>query len=188
MNLNAQDYLDLVESGKRICFFDIESTGFKGDYNSTLVVSVKPFDGKPKSFVVNQVGSDIGIVLAAKKELESYHCWVSYYGKGFDIPFLNTRLLRYGKMPIEQRHHLDLYFSLKYNLATSRKGLGHMARWLLDNNDQKMDVGPQIWAEIAHKPGNLKLMRTRCESDCAVLEQLYNKTRHLVKEIKRGGI
>ena len=42
MQLDAQDFLRLVESNKSLGFVDIESTGFRGDYNSVLVVSVLP--------------------------------------------------------------------------------------------------------------------------------------------------
>ncbi len=188
MQINVPDYLEMVEESKKICFFDIESTGLKGDYGSILVVSVKPYGEKPKSFVVNQIGNDVGIVMAAKEELEKYHCWVSFYGKGFDIPMLNTRLLKWKKKPIDPRHHIDLYFSLKHNLNTTRKSLAHLTRFLNVKSDQKIDVNPDVWAEIGLDPKNKQLMKVRCESDCTILENLYDTTKHLIKDIKRGGI
>lgn len=130
MQIDPQRFLRLAEQAKRICFFDIEATGLRGDYNSVLVVSVRPFDGEAKSFVVDRPGLDFKVMKAAKAELEKYDAWVSYYGKGFDIPMLNTRLLRWRLEPIEKRHHIDLYFTLKSNLLMAHRSQAHLLEWL----------------------------------------------------------
>jgi uncharacterized protein YprB with RNaseH-like and TPR domain len=182
VQLDSQVFLDLVEDAHKICFVDIESTGLKGDYNSALVVSVKPYNLKPVSFSVKQPGYDIKVVRDAKECMESFACWVTYYGKGFDIPFLNTRLLRWSQEPIAKRPHIDMYYSLKYNLLTGRKSQAHLLRFL-DCDQQKMDMSPTEWTEVL-ATGDTKRMVLRCESDTAGLESLYKKTRHLIKEIK----
>lgn len=185
MQLDAQYYLDLAESAKDIVFFDIESTGFKADYGSTLVVSLKPYGKKAFSFPVTQVGNDQKVVREAKEALESFGCWVGFYSKGFDIPFLNTRLLKWGRDPIEPRYHVDMFYTLKHHTAMSRKSLAQFAGFL-DLEDKKFGVSPNVWSEIAMTPSHMKTMIRRCESDCEVLEQLYDKTRHVIREIKRG--
>ena len=115
--MSRQHYLNIAEKSNDLLFFDIESTGFKADYGSTLVISCKPFGMKATSFPVIQVGNDKKIIREAKEMMENYGCWVSFYGKGFDIPFLNTRLLKWGIKPIEKRLHLDLFFTLKHNTS-----------------------------------------------------------------------
>lgn len=185
MNLEPKDFLRLVEKAKTLVFFDIEATGLKGDYNSILVVSVKPYGLKPESFSVLQVGNDKRVVREAKERLEAADCWVGYYSKGFDIPMLNTRLLRWGLPPIEKRPHLDLYFTLKSNILTGRRSQAHLLRWL-GTAEQKMDVGADVWAEMGLDFNkNIKTMIQRCESDTAGLEGLYNATKHLVRELKK---
>lgn len=183
MQLDAQEFLGLAEDAHKICFVDIESTGLKGDYNSTLVVSVKPYEMKAQSFSVKQPGYDIKVVREAGEFMESFSCWVTYYGKMFDLPFLNTRRLRWGLPPIAKRLHLDMYFTLKANLLTGRKSQAHLLRFL-DCEMQKMDMSPTEWTEVL-ATGDMKKMIARCESDVAGLESLYKKTRHLVKEITR---
>jgi uncharacterized protein YprB with RNaseH-like and TPR domain len=44
MQLNTQTYLDLVENAKKLVFFDIESTGLRGDYGSIICASFKPYN------------------------------------------------------------------------------------------------------------------------------------------------
>lgn len=183
MKLSVQDFLRLVENSKSIVFFDIEATGLKGDYGSTLVISVKPFNKNPSSFVVSQVGHDQKIVREARDLMAQADCWVSYYGKGFDIPFLNTRLLRWGMEPMPKVHHIDMYFVLKAHIATGRRSQAHLLEWL-QTAQRKMTVSANTWAEIASNPAGLEIMRRRCESDTAGLEALYKKTKHLIADIK----
>lgn len=183
MKIDCQDYLDLAENSRKLVFFDIESNGLNADYNSTLVVSFKPYGEKPYSLSVKQVGNDQKLVNEARKELSKYHSWASYYGKGFDVKFLNTRLMKWGLEPLPKRHHIDMYFILKAHTAMSRKSMAQFARFLrLD--EQKMDVTPGVWSEISYKPEHLVTMIERCESDVSVLEELYKHTRHLIRDIK----
>ena len=120
MNISPQVFLRLVEAAKTICFFDIEATGLKGDYNTVLVVSVRPWQEEAITFSVQQPGNDQRVVREAKACLEQFDCWCSYYGKGFDIKMLDTRLLKWGLEPIARRHHIDLFYTLKSNLEIGR--------------------------------------------------------------------
>jgi uncharacterized protein YprB with RNaseH-like and TPR domain len=185
MQVDAQRFLTMVEKAKSIAFFDIEASGLNGDYNSALVVSAKPYGLKPVTLSVVQPGNDQKMVREAKELLESFDCWVSYYGKGFDIPFLNTRLLKWGIAPIDKRHHIDMYYVLAYSLKTSRRSQAHLLNWL-GTPEQKMSVSADVWNRIAENPTkHMPTMRKRCESDCAGLESLYDRTKHLIREITR---
>jgi len=184
LQLDPQAFLRLVETSKTLAFLDIEATGLKGDYNSVLVISVRPFGCKPISFAVTKPGDDRSVLLAAKQQLETMDAWVTYYGKGFDIPMLNTRLLRWGAPPIEKRHHIDLYYTLKSSLLTARRSQGHLLGWL-KTPEQKMGVGADAWNEILSNPSaTMPTMIRRCESDVKGLEALYKKTKHLIRDIK----
>lgn len=185
MQLDAQRFLNMAEKAKSICFFDIEANGLNGDYNSVLVVSVKPYGAKPISLSVNQIGNDQKLVREAKELLEEFDCWVSYYGKGFDIPMLNTRLLKWGIHPIEKRHHVDMYYVLRFNTKTSRHSQAHLLSWL-GTQEQKMTVSADVWNQMAANPRKyMPTMIKRCESDTVGLEALYRKSRHLIQEIQR---
>lgn len=185
MQIDVSDYLSLVERTNELAFFDIESTGFKADYDSTLCVSIKPYGKKPFTFSVKQVGNDQKVVREVRDILSEYQCWGTYYGKGFDVPFLNTRLLKWGLAPLEQRHHLDMYFTLKPKVSMSRKSLSQVAGFLRVHDD-KIGVSPNVWSEISFDMKHMKEMVNRCEGDCITLEQIYDKTKHMVREIKRG--
>lgn len=184
MQLDPQSFLRLAEKAKSIAFFDIEATGLRGDYNAVLVVSIRPYHSKPITFHVDRPGIDRDVVKAAKAELEKYDCWVSYYGKGYDIPMLNTRLLRWSMDPIEKRHHVDMYFTLKANILMARRSQAHQLRWL-GTPQQKMDMSAEEWNEIVAFPKRMMpKMIDRCESDTSGLQALYDRTKHLIRDIK----
>jgi uncharacterized protein YprB with RNaseH-like and TPR domain len=185
MQLDPQDYLRLVEQAKTLAFVDIEATGLRGDYNSVLVVSIKPYHETAYSFCVKQAGNDKKLVREVKEALEQYDCWATYYGKGFDLPMLNTRLLRWGIDPISSRHHLDLYYIGKAHLLTARRSQGHLLEWL-ETPQKKMSVGADVWNQILYDYDKaMKTMIERCESDVAGLENLYDRIKHLIRDIKK---
>lgn len=185
LELDPQIFLRLVEKAGTLGFVDIEATGLKGDYNSVLVVSIKPFGKKATSYCIKQAGNDQKVVKDAKEALEKLDCWATYYGKGFDIPMLNTRLLKWGSDPIAKKPHIDMYYTLKYNLLTARKSQGHLLSWL-ETPESKMTVSAEDWNRIlADTEGTMKTMVKRCESDTKGLEALYKRTKHLIRDIKR---
>lgn len=185
MKIETQEFLDIVEEANRLCFFDLEATGLRGDYNSVLVGSIKPFKGDPVTFRVKQPGNDQKVVRDVKAELEKYTVICGYYSKGFDLPMLNTRLLKWKQPPVKKLLHIDMYYSLKYNLLTARRSQGHLLSWL-ETPEEKMTVGADMWNSILGDPQGepMKVMVARCESDVRGLQALYERTRHLIKEIK----
>ena len=185
MQLEAQDFLRLVEKAGTLAILDTEATGLRGDYNSLLVGSVKTYGGGIKSFHVAQPGNDKKLVRELKEYLEGFDAFVTYYGKGYDIPMLNTRLLRWGYKPVEKLPHIDMYYVLKYNLLTARRSQGHLLSWL-GTPEQKMGVGADVWNQILYDfDKSMKTMIKRCESDSIGLCDLYEKTKHLIRDIKR---
>jgi len=184
MKIEVQDYLDMVETSKKLAFFDIEASGLKGDYNSVICVSIKPYGSRPYTIRIKQLGNDQKVVREAKEELASYHCLCGYYSSGFDWPMLNTRLLKWGHLPLESRHHIDMYYKLKSHILTGSKSQGHLLNWL-STPEQKMSVSADAWSEMGFNiDKHLPTMIKRCESDVSGLEDLYKRTRHLIKEIK----
>ena len=184
MNVDAQVFLRLVEKAKTLCFIDLEAGGLRADYSSIYVISIKPFRSKTVSFSVSRPGDDSKIVKEAKDYIESFDCWATYYGKGYDLKMLNTRALLHGLSPIEKRPHIDMYYFLKSAILTSRRSQGHLLSWL-QTKQSKMSVSADTWAKVPLEPEtSIPILVKRCESDVAGLESLYVRTKHLITEIK----
>lgn len=188
MQVDSQDYLRLVQKSGSLVFLDIEATGLRGDYNSVLCVSLKPYGKRATTFECDGAGDDKTLCLAVSDYLKHVDCIVTYYGKGFDIPMLNTRLLNHKQFPLNPLYHIDLYFTLKSKLLTARRSQGHLLSWL-QAPQQKMGVSAEMWNRVLNPKTHdaaLDVMRKRCESDVAGLEGLYRRTAHLIKDIKKG--
>ena len=182
--LDTQDFLRLVEESHELMTWDSEATGLNGDYNSILCVSMKRFGGQMKTFQVKKPGEDKEVCNAAARELEKALCWITYYGKGFDVKMLRARLLYHGLPDLKPRHHIDLFFTL-LSMKTSRHSQAHLLRWL-GTTEQKMDVGASQWSEVLANPKKvMPVMVKRCESDVEGLESLYKRTKQVIKDVTR---
>jgi len=185
MQVDTQRCLELLEETNNICFFDLEATGLRGDYNSILCGTIKGYRSDPVTFSVLQVGNDKKVVREIKEELEKYDCWVGFYSKGFDVPMIETRLFKWKQPQLDRKHHLDLYYQTKAKLLTSRRSQAHYLKWL-GTPEQKMDVGADVWAGMADNfKENMKVMVERCESDVVGLQNLYDRVKVLIKDITR---
>jgi uncharacterized protein YprB with RNaseH-like and TPR domain len=190
VQIDEQDFLRLVEHSQSLLTFDTEATSLNGDYGSILVVTGKRYGQKPVTVKVDTPGKDRLVVREAKAMLEDADAWISYYGKGYDIPMLNARLMRWGYKPLVKRPHLDLYFTLKSKVKISRRSQGHYLSWLSVEGKEgeaqrKMGVSADVWASIVSNPKRyMPTMVKRCESDVIGLEALYTRTKSYVGDIK----
>lgn len=190
--IDAQRYLDFAEILRTLYIFDTESQGMEGDYGRLYAVSIKPFNEEPITLSIGKNACDKGLVIEAKRILEEADIWCSFYGRMHDIPLLNTRLLRWGQLPITPKPHIDMYFQLKYKLKTGRKSQAHLLEFLQDTMislgippEKKMSVSPNVWSDLwSDYKKNIKILIDRCASDTVGLEALYKVCRHLIRDIK----
>lgn len=187
VKVETNKYLRLIEDANKLVFFDIEASGLNADYNSTLCVSFKPYRSDPFTVSIKQMGNDQRVVRETKEILESFDCWVTYYGKGFDYLFLNTRLLKWGYDPIQPRHHIDMYYVLKAHTKMGRRSQEAYLDFL-GTEERKMKVSQNVWSEMGFKlDKHMPTMIERCESDVRGLQNLYDRTKHLIRDIKNQG-
>lgn len=193
MQLDAQNFLDLVENKKTLYFFDTESQGLEGDYGRLYISSIKPYRSKVMTLNIGENASDKGLARETRDILEGADAWATYYGKGHDIPLLNTRLTRWGYAPVTPKPHIDMYYVLRYKLKTARRSQAHMLEFLQDTmklmgikQQAKMTVSPNVWSDLWQNfTDNIAILRSRCASDVEGLEALYRVTRHLIRDIKK---
>lgn len=133
--------------------YDIETTGLSalaGDVVMTCAFA--PFDGSEPYVFKNPmvpVDQDIDLIQEIAKELEKYDLIVGWNSHGFDLPFLNTRLMQQGQHPILHTQSMDLMKELKimfpyFGSQTGAK-LDDFAK-ALDLEYQKTAFSPPIWA------------------------------------------
>ena len=163
----------------RTCIFDMETMGFDADFDRMICSVVKEYGTRRDNIIIRpkHYNDDIDSILRVKETLERFDILVTYYGKGFDIPWLNSRLLLMGEPRVRKMYHIDLYYIIKNMVKRTvrRKSLGHIAD-IFELEEGKMRIPNKIWRG-AHD-GDESCIRTiveRCKSDVRLTEQTYDR-------------
>lgn len=172
MKLEVPQFLKLAAANNSILFFDLETQGLNADYGRILVYSRKFNDGEMRTTF-----GERKILRAMRADFDKADLIIGYNSRVFDVPYANTRFLELGQDPLPKKHHLDMYFALKSKLRTTSKAMGAIGT-LLNLAEDKMKVAPKEW-----RNANLPVLASRCESDVRLLQQVFNKTKHLVLTI-----
>jgi uncharacterized protein YprB with RNaseH-like and TPR domain len=185
----------LTQEKAKILLFDIETTHLKADFGTLLCFGYK-WLGASKTEVpsiadyletCNECGkwddpaNDKPLLKEIYRVLSSADMWVTYYGKGFDVKFINAKLLEHGLPVLPNIPHVDLFFTVRSNLALSRKSLANVSNYI-GCTEEKTLVNGKIWkkAMVGHA-GSLTYIIKHCRADVLVLEDAYLKLRPLVR-------
>jgi len=121
---------------------------------------------------------DRELAILIRDRLELHHFICGWNSKGFDIPFLNTRLTHQGERRIRSILHLDPMYCYRgwHGIKPRNSKLATVAEfWNLD--DRKQQVDGQVWVKA--QGGNkdaLNTLASRCESDAILLAKIVNRT------------
>ena len=171
--------------------WDIETFGmnFNADAGWIMVISYKWY-GEDKVYTITRksptkwartVFDDKEICKTFAKVFETADMHVTWNGTRFDVPFLQTRMLKHGLGILPPVPHED-------GLRTARKSL--KMRRSLDNIQKFFGLGTKkedmnltkVWIPAAlGNPEALKQVIKRCESDVLLLEEAYTLLRPLSK-------
>lgn len=181
----------------RIAFFDGEMTNLSPKFGQLLCACILEYDPQRvggfnlQTLMLDdykvQRWDDSGLARRWRDALESYDIIVSWNGKHFDLPFLNTRLESYGMRPLRSPRHEDLMFTARRHLRcmqAENSKLDTVAR-KLKLPVQKTHLEPKHWVKAigGHRP-SYDYILTHCQHDVRVLAVMWEKMKHLVREIK----
>lgn len=180
----------------KACCFDIETSHLCADFGIVLCACVKP-DGKPPIIFrgdklvegwKTKRSDDSKLVKAIADELEKYEVWVAHNGRRFDIPFLNTRLLRGGHKPLNiPKVLVDPVELARNKMRMTYNGLDQLAQMLGVNS--KTIVEPDKWL-AATLDGNVQALNyivEHCKQDVVTLELVTDKLKTLSSGFNNWG-
>lgn len=162
------------------CCFDLETTNLSADFGVVLCGVVKPGHGKPIVFRADKLNpkwdtardDDSAVVKAIVAELSKHDIWVAHNGAKFDVPFLRTRLLRWGLEQLPNAKLIDPVWLARNKLRMSFNSLGQVANLLSCNT--KTEVRPDQWlrASLGGCRKAMDYIVKHCVADVLVLEQV----------------
>ena len=182
---------EILEKGGSLVegYLDIETTGFEANYHHMLTYVIK-VRGKDKYYKGQITKEDLESGKFDKrlceqlvKDLSHFDVIYTYYGTGFDIPFMRSRCMYYNitfpEFGILQ--HKDLYYVTKRLLKLNRNSLAAATRFL--GIEGKNHVLGEEWmlARIGSRAA-LKYVMEHNILDCEILEQLHDRLENSFKK------
>jgi uncharacterized protein YprB with RNaseH-like and TPR domain len=177
----------------KILFWDIETTHLKADFGTCLCIGYKwAGAAKPKVISITDYESwdtdrtdDSGVIADFADVYRQAEIVVTYFGKRFDLPYINAKMAEYGQEFLPNTPHLDLFFTVKSNLALSRKSLQNVG-YHLGLSAEKTPVEGRIWKKAATgDPKSVKYIVDHCKADVLLLEEAYYRLRPLIRQHPR---
>lgn len=170
----------------KVAYFDIESTDLKADFGRLLCVSVLTHEGdmvtlRQDEYVADGRATDMAddgaLARDARDLLEAHHCIAGWFIKGFDISFLNTRLVAGGHRQMKPRLCYDprWYYSGWRGLSPRNARLKTVSEFF--GYEPKPDVPAEVWVKA--RGGNRAAMDEvcdRCEADVRISKEIGERT------------
>lgn len=173
----------------KILLWDIESSHLKADFGTLLCVGYK-WLGQPQVRIPcitdypnfkKDPTDDSALVADFLDIYNSADMTVTYFGSGFDIKFLQAKVMEHGLQIPPKVPMVDLFYTVKSNLALSRKSLQNVG-YYLNLSAEKTPVEGKIWKQAAcGKRSALKYIVDHCRADVLLLEEAYQALRPLVR-------
>ena len=172
---------------------DIETSNFKADIGWMISWAIyypheerTVWDVIKKRHITNYT-TDKQICKSLLKELDNVELLITYYGTGFDIPFIRTRCLDHGlDFPEYGRNrHRDCYYMAKGKVATHRKSLKAISELL--GIEGKTPVPIRTWrlAMLGH-PESLEYVLEHNLADVEVTWKTYEALRKFAKYTQKS--
>lgn len=175
-------------SEPRFLLFDIETTNLQATFGTLLCIGYK-WIGDDKSLRVPTILEtskkgmldDRGLVKEFANVWSEADAVISWYGKRFDQPFIESKLIKYKLPPLKPVHHIDLWFTARYRFKLHSNRLNAWQQYL-DLPDEKTPIDYDAWLNAAH--GSKEAIAgvvEHCRKDIIVLEEAFEQMKPWVR-------
>ena len=173
-----------VFKNKSFAMFDLETTDLKADGGQILCGSIKPLGGPVETYKSSmydeQGGDDHGVLSDIRDRLREFDYIVTWYGTGFDMPFLKTRLLLNNLDSLGEIYHYDLYYTSRFHYLFNSNRMQSVEEALFQGKTHKTRLSRVLWAKaqsfnFKERIEALDYIADHCEMDVISLEEIFNK-------------
>ncbi len=168
-----------------VAYLDIETSSKKGDDGMVVAVGLLT-DEKPEVMFAGTLEEEKKVLEWLKDKLKDYELIVTWYGSGFDIPFLSTRAIVHNVdlTKLTELQMLDLCEWSRASLLLSSYKLTSVARFLKVSMPTNFHGGDVLTLFKLVERGDLearKLIVDHCKEDLTLLKRVHEKLKPLVK-------
>jgi len=182
-------------------FIDTETTGLMGGTGTyTFLIGVGRFKGDKfclAQFFMQDPAEEAAQLTALENFLAPCHALVTFNGKAFDLPLINTRYITHGWPPfLRDVVHLDLLHLARrlWRLRLPSRALGDLEFHILGSARNQEDVPgwmiPQLYFDYLNT-GDARPLRSvfyHNEMDIVSMAALLNHMSHLIAEPLDGAV
>lgn len=168
--------------GPTIATFDLETTNLIADVGRLLCGSILSYPSmemvtfRIEDYCEGKFSRDGDLALAIRNYIEQHTMSCGWFSKGFDIAFLNTRLVQNGHRAMNRMLHIDpiWYFRGWRGLKPRSSKMAVVAEFY--DIERKQDVDVSVWADaMAGDTEAMDILVDRCESDVRITSELMMK-------------
>lgn len=182
-----------------IAYFDIETNDLNGSFGRILCASVLllpseemvtfRLDDYIKRKQAKNMRDDRAIAVDLRNVLNEQHLTLGWYSKGFDIPFLNTRLIAHEEDRMRTKLHLDgIWYAKGWRGLKAKNAKLESVAEFFGLDERKMAVDPETWEEArVGEREAMDIIVERCESDVRLTREVTERLldNELVANIQR---
>lgn len=193
--LGIQRRYQQLTDGKRVGHLDIESNQLNATFGSMISWCIKQDNGKilcdylkKEDYAVpNKLQIDKRITQTLVDALSQFDVITTYYGEGFDLPFIRSRAM-YHNIPFPGYGSIisiDLWKIVRVKLRLHSNRLDVVSEFLGVNSKTKLD--PATWVKAVF--GDTKAVAEIVEhnkQDVITLEKVYNKMKPYSAGVRRS--
>lgn len=182
-------------SRDEFCFIDIETTGLSGGAGTfAFLIGAGKYVGETfllRQFFLRDPSEESAQLTAFEQFIAPCHSLVTFNGKSFDAPIINSRFTIQGvRSPLPDLIHIDL-LHLARRLWAKRlpsRTLGNLEIQILNTQRTDQDIPgwmiPQMYMDYLHfgDASPLKQIFYHNQQDILALVKLFNYTSYLLSE------
>ena len=176
----------------KIGYFDIEATELTANRGHLLCAALK-IDGVEAPTVwritdyklfKKEPWSDADLCHAIAAGVEGLDLVVTWFGGGYDLPFVNSRLLKHGQRPIERRLHQDAWRLARANLKLTSNRLESVSDFF-GTKDKKNHLNWDVWEQAAFGVKEaMDYIADHCALDVTVLEEVFTRLKVFIRQVR----
>ena len=173
----------------KIVFWDVEASNLRSNQGVIISSAIKTMGGKTVVHTNKMLGidglDDRKILTQVRDELNKADLVVGFYHLNFDLPFINTRLLKYEEPLIQPKLQVDLYRVVKrFKFLTDRRNMDTVAKFL-GIPLKKTHIDWEKWrqAAINGDKAAIKAIVHHNVIDVRVTELIFYRIKGLIKSV-----
>lgn len=178
---------NLRNMAAKIAVLDIETTSLEADAGVVIGAGLATETGRSEYLEATRTSEERSLLVKLEKRLESFDVIVTWNGRGFDLPFLTTRLMRHELDPrsLLRKPHIDLADIVRSRLRLTFTYLDHVCDFFqIDRKKGPMGLDvPRLHVQALEGDRKaLASIREHCLDDLQATRQVFLKLKPLLEQ------